>query len=431
MSRASRLSGFTTAISGDTDLNVGIVTATQINVDTSFTFTEINVTGVATANNLNVTGVSTLSNVVVGGATTELVVTGDARVTGILTVGTSSLTLNGETGVVSGITTINSVSLPSTGALSNRNLVINGAMNVAQRATSVTAITNSDYYTVDRFKTGVGSLGTWTVTQESDAPVGFSNSKKMTCTTADASPAAGGAVSINQRIEGQDLQHLNYGLSSAESLTLSFWVKSNKTGAASIDIQQQDNSNKLYSAGYTINAADTWEYKTITIPGDTAGVINDDNGIGIFIAWWLNSGSTYTGGSHGGWKTMDNSSRNANNLGVGGAVSDYFQLTGVQLEVGTQATPFEHRSYGDELVRCQRYYQHFASGGAGTATNANQTASAQCGITFTHEMRDTPDITLGPFINNTNCNGVKSASTIRKYGCLIQAQSSASGRQYW
>ena len=175
MSRASRLSGFTTAISGDTDLNVGIVTATQINVDTSFTFTEINVTGVATANNLNVTGVSTLSNVVVGGATTELVVTGDARVTGILTVGTSSLTLNGETGVVSGITTINSVSLPSTGALSNRNLIINGAMNVAQRATSVTAITNSDYYTVDRFKTGVGSLGTWTVTQESDAPVGFSN----------------------------------------------------------------------------------------------------------------------------------------------------------------------------------------------------------------------------------------------------------------
>jgi hypothetical protein len=364
--------------------------------------------------NLNVTGditssgTSTLGNTVVGGGTTELIVNGDARITGILTVGTSSLTIDGNAG------TINGIPYASTGPLSNRNLIINGGMKVSQRETSVTAITGAGYFTVDRFKTGANALGTWTVAQESDAPVGFSKSLKMTCTTADASPAAGDSVTINQRIEAQDLQHLNYGSSSAETLTLSFWVKSNKTGTATVDFQQNDNGNELYSVGYTINAADTWEYKTITIPGDTAGVINDDNGIGIVVSWWLNSGSDYTGGSHGGWKTFDSTSRNVSNLGVGGAISDYFQITGVQLELGSVATPFEHRSFGDELKRCERYYEksftYVSPPGTATSNGAlshrktsNTTSYTGFQIRFGTRKRATP--TIGLYNTNNSTEG--------------------------
>jgi len=236
-----------------------------------------------------------------------------------------------------------------------RNLIINGAMQVAQRSTSVTGITSGGYKTVDRFKHVLGSLGTWTNTQESDGPDGFANSLKLTCTTADASPAASDSLMIQYRMEGQDLQQLAYGSSAAKQSTLSFYVKSNKTGNASVALRQPDASDRLYSAQYTISSANTWERKTIVVPADTSGTINDDNGSGLQCEWWMNSGSNYTGGSHGGWKTADDTSRNASNLGVGGAVNDYFEITGVQLEIGNTATPFEHRNYADELARCQRY----------------------------------------------------------------------------
>ena len=236
-----------------------------------------------------------------------------------------------------------------------RNLVINGAMQVSQRATSVTSVTASNYITVDRFRFAVSNLGTWTVTQESDGPDGFSKSFKALCTTADASPASTDSLSIFQHIEAQNLQSLAYGTSSAKALTLSFYVKSNKTGNASVNVRQPDNSVKIYAAQYSISSANTWERKTISVPADTSGVINDDNGSGLQVEWWMNSGSNYTGGSHGGWKAADDTSRNASNLGVGGAVNDYFQITGVQLEVGNTATPFEHSNYADELARCQRY----------------------------------------------------------------------------
>ena len=257
----------------------------------------------------------------------------------------------------SGHVQIDGQQMPSTGPLSNRNLIINGAMQVAQRATQVTSITVFGYYTCDRWLFNTANLGTWTLDQATDAPEGFTKSFKATCTTADASPAAGDYATLIQRIEAQNLQHLKYGTSNAENLTLSFWVKSNKTGNASFDIMQSDNSFRQFTASYTINSADTWEYKTIAIPGDSAGVINDDNGGGFQIDWWLNTGSDYTTGTHNAtWETADNTNRNATNLGVGGATSDYFTITGVQLELGDVATPFEHRSYGQELALCQRYY---------------------------------------------------------------------------
>jgi len=152
----------------------------------------------------------------------------------------------------------------------------------------------------------------------------------------------------------------------------------------------------MISKSYTINSANTWEYKTISIPADTAGVINNDNGYGFQISFWLNSGSDFTGGSHATtWSTYDATNRNASNLGLGGAVNDYFAITGVQLEVGSVATPFEHESYAETLAKCQRYYQRFnASGnfsryGNGYWSNSND---ANVSISFPVPMRADPSI---------------------------------------
>jgi len=247
----------------------------------------------------------------------------------------------------------------SQSALSNRNLIINGAMQVAQRGTSSTGLTSGDNFLTDRFKTVITSLGTWTITQDSDAPDGFSKSLKIDCTTADASPAASDLLIIDHRIEAQDLQQLAYGTSAAKSITLSFYVKSNKTGNATVGILQPDSSFKMVSPQYTINSANTWERKEIVIAGDAAGQIDNNTDRGLEIEWWLNSGSNFTSGSHQNtYVAIDNTNRNPSNLGIGGSTDDYFQITGIQLEVGEQATPFEHRSFGDELRRCQRYYEH-------------------------------------------------------------------------
>ena len=289
----------------------------------------------------------------------------------------------------SGHVTVDGQQLPSTGALSNRNLVVNGAMNIAQRATSKASITTQAYYTVDRYNLNVLALGTWTMSQESSGPDGFAHSLKLLCTTADASPAAANAALIIYRVEGQDLQQLAYGSSAAKQSTLSFYVKSNKTGNASVTLRQPDASNRLYSAQYTISSANTWERKTIVVPADTSGTINDDNGNGLQLEWWLNSGSDYTGGSHGGWKVSDETSRNASNLGVGGAVNDYYEITGVQLEVGSVATPFEHRSFGDELARCQRYY---TEGFTRYRLGLSNTGIAEFPVYFKQSMRASPDL---------------------------------------
>ena len=294
----------------------------------------------------------------------------------------------------SGHVQVDGQQLPTAGALGHRNLLINGAMNVAQRATSKTGITLSEHPTVDRMVLGVSNCGTWTSTQESDGPTGFSNSFKMLCTTADASPAANDFAVFQYFFEAQDLQHLNYGTSDAVPVTVSFWVKSNKTGNASFAALQFDASNRTFSKQYTINAANTWEYKTITIPADASGQIDDDNDKGLLIEWWCNSGTDFSSGSHPTtWTAQDDTDRNATNIGIGQAVNDYFQITGIQLEVGEKATSFEHRSYGDELARCQRYYIKYVQQGC---SGFIETASAD-EAALTHHlpvpMRATPSAT--------------------------------------
>lgn len=301
--------------------------------------------------------------------------------------------------------------MPSAGPLSNRNLIINGAMQVAQRATQVTGVTGDGYYTCDRWRLFLLNLGTLTLDQATDAPEGFTKSFKVTCTTADASPAATDYSLILQFIEAQNLQHLKYGTSNAENLIVSFWVKSNKTGDASFEIIQKDNSDRQFTTSYTINSADTWEYKTIAIPGDPSGLINDDNDIGLQIVWWLNSGSDYTGGTHNAtWETFTNTNRNATNLGVGGATNDNFAITGVQLELGDVATPFEHRSFADELQKCQRYYEKSYNIDTPPGTNAGSLSSVEdfyaainvpARVRFSVSKRNDPSMEVYDIVGNS------------------------------
>ena len=239
-----------------------------------------------------------------------------------------------------------------------RNLVTNGAMQVAQRGTSQTGVTSGGYKDApDRFKIEADSAGTWTLSQSTTAPDGFSYSYKFDCTTANTSLSAGSKLSISQRIEGQDLQHLKKGTSGAESITLSFWVRSAKTGTYIVQLKDQDN-NRTYSQAYTISSADTWEHKTLTYAGDTTGAFDNDNADSLRIFWWLVAGTDYTSGTLAtAWQAHNHPDRAVGQVNLADSTSNEWYITGTQLEVGETATPFEHRSYGDELARCQRYYQ--------------------------------------------------------------------------
>ena len=178
-----------------------------------------------------------------------------------------------------------------------RNLLINGAMTIAQRATSATGITSGTYHTLDRMRT-VGNMTTRSYSQDSNAPSGFANSLKVEITTADASPAAGAFLTVEQYIEGQKLQHLKKGTSDAKAITASFWVKSNVTGTYILEVDDVDNTRKI-NKSYTINSANTWEYKTITFEGDTTGTLDDDNFGSMRLIWWLDAGSNFRSGTLG------------------------------------------------------------------------------------------------------------------------------------
>ena len=295
-----------------------------------------------------------------------------------------------------------------------KNILVNGSMMISQRATQVTGQTGTGYKTCDRWRINISSLGTWTIDQSTDAPPGFAKSLKLTCTTAKPSPGGGNNMIVQQRIEGRDLQCLAWGTGSAKDFTISFYVKSSRTGNASFAVLNNDNSNQMVSFPYSITKQNTWEYKTITVPAFPFGAFDDDSNRSMQIEWWLNSGDTYTGaGTHQTeWDALSQTERNASNLGIGGAVNDTWQLAGVQMEVGSQATPFEHRGYADELARCQRYcYAAVADGSVDNyAPLANgrfyNTNDAQFNIFFPVTMRTAPTLdssttAAGTFFYNT------------------------------
>ena len=235
-----------------------------------------------------------------------------------------------------------------------RNLIINGAMQVAQRGTSFTGVTGSSYQ-LDRFKWETNTEDTATIEQSTDAPNGFANSYKLTITTAETTIDSGEYASISQYMEGLNVQQLKYGASGAENITCSFWVKCSETGTATVALYQDD-ANQYISQSYTIDSANTWEYKTVTFVGNTGTAINNDNTIGLRLQFNVAGGSNYTGGSSNVWGTSANF-QSGQTINLIETVNSTFQITGVQLEVGTVATPFEHRSFGEELALCQRYFQ--------------------------------------------------------------------------
>jgi hypothetical protein len=254
-----------------------------------------------------------------------------------------------------------------------KNIIINGDMSIAQRSTSVASITTGGYYTVDRFNTNLTTLGTWTQSQSTDVPSGqgFAKSLKMDCTTADASPASGDLLRITQLIEGQNLQYLKKGSSSAESLTCSFWVKSNKTGTYILEIRDRDNSRAI-SKSYTILSSNTWEKKTITFAGDTTGAFNNDNGSSLELVFWLGAGTNFTSGTLAtSWGSRTDANTAVGQVNLGDSTSNEWYVTGVQLEAGTSASDFEFLPYDVNLARCQRYFRKVSNGiGVGaTATS--------------------------------------------------------------
>ena len=255
---------------------------------------------------------------------------------------------------------IDGVQLPTAGTLSNRNLVINGGMQVSQRSTS-TAVTTTDTFVLDRFKTASGSSFNFnsTISQSSTAPAGFANSYKVDVTST-STPTGGQNGVITHAVEAQNLQHLQYGASTAQTCTLTFHVRSNKTGTYCIQILHHD-ADKYQLHEYTISSADTWEQKTITIVGNTADAITNDTGIGFHLRWHLAAGSSDHVSASSTWTGSNQSYfTTSNQVNLFDNTSNEWYLTGVQLEVGEKATPFEHRSYGDELARCQRYFQRIS-----------------------------------------------------------------------
>jgi hypothetical protein len=246
-----------------------------------------------------------------------------------------------------------------------RNLLYNGAMQVHQRGTSATGITGAGYYTADRWATYTeGTVGTWTQTGEAEGPTGsgLTKSVKLLCTTANASLDAGDRMLFSQRIEGQNLQALKKGTANAESVTLSFWVKSNVTGTYTVDLADITNARQI-SASYTVATSGTWAKKTITFAGDTTGTLNNDNLQNMNINFWLVAGSDFTSGTFNtSWASSTAANRAVGQTNLAAATSNYWQITGVQFEIGPVATPFEFKSFGQELAECQRYYYRTQAG---------------------------------------------------------------------
>ena len=284
-----------------------------------------------------------------------------------------------------------------TGISGRKNILYNGAMKIPQRGTSWAAIASGSY-SLDRWQFNNLTIGAYTVTQDSNAPDGFANSFKIDCTTADASPAAADYLLMMQKNEGQDLQQLKKGTNSAESVTLSFWVKCNKTGDFQVNLLDNDNSRIIGNA-VTINSADTWEQKTITFAGDTTGAFDDDTNRSLDIEWMFDAGSTYTSGSvPTSWQTTTQADRGAGvTLALADSTSNYINITGVQLELGTVATDFEHKSYGEELALCQRYYyQYMPTFDASPLAQAHLDSATQAVSVFYYPttMRAAPTITF-------------------------------------
>lgn len=285
------------------------------------------------------------------------------------------------------LSTVSSFNYPT--QLSNRNFVYNSAFELHQRGTSVASITGSGVRTADRWAFEVSTLGTWTQTIENDAPTGsgLRKSWKILCSTAQPSPGAASRAEFCQKFEGIDMQRLAKGTASAQQLTLSFWVKSNVIGTYAVVFEDNDNA-RMSSNGYSITAANTWERKVITIPADTVGVLDNDTNQSFRVVWGLAYGSNFTSGAYQpAWGSLTTNNYASGHTNLAATINNYWQITGVQMELGATATPFEHETLGTTFNKCSRYYfrrvadstnAHFAQGWTTSTTNSNVFLTLPC-----------------------------------------------------
>jgi hypothetical protein len=293
-------------------------------------------------------------------------------------------------------------------------------MQVAQRGTSATSVTSNGYQAIDRWYTLNPSTGlSHKVEQASDGPDGFAKSLKITATTQTASPSAADGLIYDTRFEGQDVQHLKFGTSNAQQVTLSFWVKASVTGDYAVMLRDQDNQ-RTTSKLYTVNAANTWEYKTITYDADTGGSgFTNDNSLALRVAFWLCAGSNYTSGTLATtWEANTNANQAVGATNLLATLNATWQITGVQLEVGTVATPFEHRSFGEELALCERYFEKTDEQSEQfmiqKAREADQLRTGS--FTFITTKRAAPTVTLQGANSGGSGSAVPSPSSAARHG---------------
>jgi hypothetical protein len=344
---------------------------------------------------------------------------------------TTTLTLpdgDGDAGAM--LQTNGSGQLAWSTAYRNRNLIINGAMQVAQRGTSSTS---SGKHTCDRWTVNFQAFDQLAVTQSQSTttPSGFSNSLKVEVTTAETALAADELMYVSYRIEAQDLQHLNYGGSGAKAVTLSFWVRSSLTGKYSV-LLYQDDATRSNTKSFNITSANTWEYKTITIDGDTAGTIDNNNDAGLSLYITLAAGADFSGTPHSGWGayTATDDFSFSDNVDFT-AQTGTFYITSVQLEIGEQATPFEHLSFGEELQLCKRYFQvHDDMQLRGNPDGGFERIEIYCPLGVS--MRANPSRAV---ITEGNSTNIRSSTTTysgfvlanRTAGCTLSLESNSAG----
>jgi hypothetical protein len=287
----------------------------------------------------------------------------------------------GGTGTASGVTGF-------------KNRIINGAMVIDQRnAGASVAFSSGTAFGADRFVCYNQTSGAYTVQQVADAPAGFKYSDKITTTSAGSTGTAGWTSFFQQRIEGYNIADLGAGTADAKTITLSFWVKSSLTGA--MPVVFLNDADRLYATTYTINTANTWEQKTITLTLSTSGTWNSTNGRGLLVSWGLGSGSTYTTSTLNLWQNLDGLYFTSGAVAVGATLNATWQVTGVQLEVGSTATSFDYRPYGTELQLCQRYY-YLMSGVVNqdilVGTACDQSTWLRYGFALPTTMRTAPSL---------------------------------------
>jgi hypothetical protein len=289
-----------------------------------------------------------------------------------------------------------------------RNIVINGDMSIAQRGTSFTSLGGVSQYNLDRWETigaNVGS-GRYQIDQSTDVPSGFTYSQKISCTTSEASQDADQQLYLEQQIEGLNSSYLKYYVASPDTVTLSFWVKSNLTGSYSVALKLSDNASaadssgsRIYPTTYSISSANTWEKKSITITLDSTSevkVIN--NGFAVATQFWLSAGTSRDGEATNAWKNNANAAATSDNLNLLGNTANDWYITGVQLEAGTTASDFEFLPYDMNLGRCQRYYYMWVAAGSGYRSigsfNYYSSSIIEGSVTLPISMRTAPTLDI-------------------------------------